>query len=224
MSRSYSILLLGLILMVIGVINSGWSLLLLWLGADFLILGIAHFKNAPGFFGKRPNGSLPFWSWLIFLPLLFYTNLIWRLACLLSREPAQNIISDDLVVGRRLLPSEVDGEFTNFLDLTAEFPEPTAIRHLPAYQCFPILDGGAPRLDELNNAIDRLPPGRTFIHCAQGHGRTGLFTLALLLKRGVVRNPEEGLEKLRAIRPGINLNQPQRHCIEAFAKSLNRLS
>jgi len=220
MSRRISILLLGIMLVGFGVINGGWSLLLLWPGANFLILGIAHFKNAPGIFGKRPDGTLPFWSWLIFLPLLLYTNLLWRIACLLSREPAQNTVSAGLVVGRRLFPSEVDGEFVNYVDFTAEFPEPTAIRRLSAYQCFPILDGGIPRIEELNNALDRLRPGRTFIHCAQGHGRTGLFALAMLLKRGVVQTVDEGLEKLCASRPGIQLNKVQRQCIEKFAASL----
>ena len=220
MSRRISILLLGVMLVTFGVMNGGWALLLLWPGVNFLILGIAHFKNEPGIFGKHPNGTLPVWSWLIFLPLHLYTNLIWRIACLTSREPAQNTVSTDLVVGRRIFPYEVDGEFANYIDLTAEFPEPAAIRRLPAYQCFPILDAGIPQIEELNNALDRLHPGRTFIHCAQGHGRTGLFALALLLKRGVVQNVDEGLEKLRSNRPGIRLNKLQRQCIEAFAAAL----
>jgi hypothetical protein len=218
--RALAILVLGLILGGIGVIKGGWSLFLLWPAADFLILGIAHFKSAPGIFGKRADGSLPFWSWLIFLPLLLYTMLVWRIACFLIREPARGMVTHDLVVGRRLLPGEVEGEFANYIDLTAEFPEPAAIRHLPAYQCFPILDAGTPRIEELNDAIDRLRPGRTFIHCAQGHGRTGVFALALLLKRGSVQNVDEGLQKLRASRPGIRLNNSQRRCIETFAKRL----
>ncbi len=220
MSHRYPLILLGLALIATSVINGGLFLLLLWPGANFLTLGIAHIKNAPAIFGKRPDGTLPFWSWLIFLPLLLYTNLIWRIAYLLTREPAQNTVTNDLVVGRRLYPAEVDGEFVNYIDLTAEFPEPSAIRCLPAYQCFAILDGGIPRIADLNNALDRLRPGRTFIHCAQGHGRTGLFALALLLKRGIVDNPDEGLEKLRASRPGIRLNKVQRQCIDTFANNL----
>jgi hypothetical protein len=224
MSRSYSIFVLGMILVVIAVINSGWLLLLLWPGTDFLILGVAHFKNASGIFGKRPDGTIPFWSWFVFLPLFLYTNFIWRIACVLSREPAQDTTTNDLVVGRRLLPEEVDGEFANYIDLTAEFPEPSTIRRSQAYQCFPILDGAAPRVEDLHNVIAGLRPGRTFIHCAQGHGRTGLFTLAVLLKRGLASNPDEGLEKLRASRPGIRLNSVQRQCIEKFAKDLKSAS
>jgi protein-tyrosine phosphatase len=220
MSHRHLIILLGLILAGVGAIEGGWCLILLWPAADFLILGIAHFRNTPGVFGKRADGSLPFWSWLIFLPLLLYTNLVWRIACLLSREPAQNTVTNDLVVGRRLLPGEVVGEFANYIDLTAEFPEPPAIRKLNSYQCFPILDGAAPRVEELHRVIDRLLPGTTFIHCAQGHGRTGTFALAVMLKQGIVANVDEGLQKLQSVRPGIHLSKIQSRCIEAFASSV----
>jgi hypothetical protein len=220
MSHRHLLMLLGLVLMALGAINGSWSFLLLWPGADFLILGIAHAKNAPGVFGKRPKGSLPLWSWIVFLPLLIYTSLVWRIVRLLSHEPALNTLTPDLIVGRRLLPGEMDGEFVNYIDLTAEFPEPAAIRRMQGYQCFPILDGAAPGVEDLNNAIDRLRSGRTFIHCAQGHGRTGLFTLAILLKRGLAQNVDQGLEKLQMSRPGIRLNKAQRECIENFAAAL----
>jgi protein-tyrosine phosphatase len=53
-----------------------------------------------------------------------------------------------------------------------------------------------------------------FIHCAQGHGRTGLAAIALLLHRGEVSDIEEGLSLLRSIRPGIGLSADQRACLE----------
>ena len=106
------------------------------------------------------------------------------------------------------------------MDLTAEFAEPLAIRRLAGYRSFPILDGAAPVPDELLGFIGRLSPGRTFIHCAQGHGRTGLFALALMLKIGTAQTCEEGLEKLRSVRPGINLSAVQSRCIESVAGKL----
>jgi hypothetical protein len=220
MSYRYLLILLGSILIALSVIERGWSLSLLWVGGDFLVLGIAHAKGAAGIFGKRSDGSIPFWSWLVFLPLLLYTNVIWHVARLLSREAAHDTITDNLIVGRRLLPGELDGSFTNYVDLTAEFSEPRTIRQSIGYECFPILDGAAPQIEDLNRALDRLRPGRTFIHCAQGHGRTGLFALAFLLKQGTARSVDEGLKMLRASRPGINLNKTQRKCIDIFAAQL----
>src|SRR5262249_52871815 len=132
MSRGSILLVLGLALIGTGFINGGWLFLMVWLGFDFFVLGIAHIKRAHNLFGKRPDGSLPLWSWIVFLPLLLYTSGVWRLSRFLSREPSQNKVTDDLVIGRRLLPREVEGTFVNYIDLTAEFQEPRIIRYLPA--------------------------------------------------------------------------------------------
>lgn len=215
-----SLVLVGVALVAIGVIERGWVLLAIWPGCNFLIYGVAHVFGIHRIFGKKSDGTIPFWSWLLFLPLSLYTRAVWRIACWCSREPASGAVAPDLVVGRRLLPSEVEGKFVNYIDLTAEFPEPLAIRQLDAYQCFPILDASAPDLKTLHEAVSRLRPGRTFIHCAQGHGRTGLFALSVMLNRGTAQTIEEGLEKLKAVRPGINLTKLQWKCIQNFAATL----
>src|SRR6476659_4784677 len=115
MTRGSVLLLLGLALVAIGCIRGVWFLPFVWLGIDFVVLGIAHIKRAHNLFGKRHDGSLPLWSWIAFLPLLLYTFAVWRLSILLSREPAQNKVTDELVIGRRLLPHEVQGEFLNYI-------------------------------------------------------------------------------------------------------------
>ncbi|HWX23078.1 MAG TPA: phosphatase [Candidatus Binatia bacterium] len=218
MSYRYLLTLLGIVLIVLGLVERGWFLLAVWLGGDFLILGVAHGRGAHGVFGKRANGTLPPWSWLLFLPLLLYSTAVWRLIRLFSREPAHNRVNEHLVVGRRLLASEVDGHFDNYVDLTAEFSEPPAIRKSSAYRSFPILDGGAPTPEELRTAVAGLRPGRTFIHCAQGHGRTGLFALAVLLSSGLARNVEDSLRILTAVRPHVRLSREQRRCIQLYAE------
>jgi hypothetical protein len=221
MSHRHLLLLLGLLLIAIGLVERGWLLLAVWLGCDFLILAIAHARGDHQVFGKRPDGSLPFWSWLVFLPLLLYTMGVWHCLRMFSREPAHHRVTADLVVGRRLLPGELGGQFDDYVDLTAEFPEPLAIRKSTGYLSFPILDGSAPDLMALHEFVNHLRPGKTFIHCAQGHGRTGLFALAVMLKSGVAKTVSEGAEELRAVRPGINLSAIQRKCIEQFAAALN---
>src|SRR5689334_6389677 len=102
MKHRFLLTLLGLLLIALGAVQGGWMLLAVWLGADFLAVGIAHSLGAHRIFGKRPDGSLPFWSWLAFLPLLLYTGAVWHLIRFFSREPAHNAVSDNLVVGRRL--------------------------------------------------------------------------------------------------------------------------
>lgn len=103
------------------------------------------------------------------------------------------------------------------MDSTAEFSEPSFIRNSPAYHSFPILDGSAPTPAALQQAVVGLRPGRTFIHCAQGHGRTGLFALAKLLHSGKAQAVEGGLQILTAGRPAIRLSSEQRACIQAYA-------
>lgn len=221
-SYRHLLALLGSVLIILGAVERGWALLATWLGCNFLALAIAHSRGAHWIFGKRPDGRLPIWSWILFLPLLSYTYAIWHLLRVVSRESARSIVTDQLVVGRRLLPSEFDERFENYVDLTAEFSEPQVVRCSKAYLSFPILDGAAPSPEALRAALANLRPGRTFVHCAQGHGRTGLFALAMLLTKGVARNVEEGLQMLQASRPGIRLNRDQHRCIQMCLEQPNR--
>jgi hypothetical protein len=220
MSYRHVLTLLGVVLVVLGLLERDWFLVAVWLGGDFLVLGLAHQRGSHRVFGKRPDGTLPLWSWLLFLPLLIYTTVVWHFVRLFSREAARNEVTERLVVGRRLLPFELEGEFDNIVDLTAEFSEPPTIRSSPAYRSFPILDGAAPTPEALGVAVASLRPGRTFVHCAQGHGRTGLFALAVLLRSGVIGSVEDGLKLLSAARPAIRLNKEQLGCIQLYAQSV----
>jgi hypothetical protein len=224
MSYRYLLILLGIVLIVIGLAERGWFFFALWLGSNFLVLGIAHWRGSHTLFGKRADGMLSLWSWVVFFPLLTFTTTVWHLIRIFSREPTHNVVTDQLVVGRRLLTSEFVGEYDNFVDLTAEFSEPYAIRHSPSYRSFPVLDGAAPSPEALHAAVTGLRPGRTFIHCAQGHGRTGLFALAVLLSSGVAQNVEDGLRILSAARPAIRLSREQHECIQTYAQKVTPIS
>jgi hypothetical protein len=218
-SHRHLLILLGAVLIALGMAERGWVLVAVWLGFDFVVLGVAHGRGSHKVFGKRPDGTLPWWSWLVFLPLLLYTTAVWHLIRAISREPVRNEVTGQLMVGRRLVGAELEGEFDNFVDLTAEFSEPSVIRRSPGYRCFPILDGAAPTPEALRAAVASLRPGRTYVHCAQGHGRTGLFALAVLLDSGVARSIDDGMRMLSAVRPAIRLSREQERCIEMYARA-----
>ncbi len=220
MNYKYSLTLLGLILIVLGFIMLDGGIVLIWIGSNFLILGFAHWRGLHGIFGKRPNGTLQFCHRVLFFPLLTYTAVVWHLLRLFSREPAYSVVTEYLTVGRRLLPSELRDKFENYIDLTAEFSEPQAIRLIQPYFSLPILDGAAPVPEQLQQAIAHLRPGRTFVHCAQGHGRTGLLALAVLLASGEAHNIDDGLRMLTMARPKIGLNKEQYKCIRSYAEQL----
>jgi protein-tyrosine phosphatase len=109
--------------------------------------------------------------------------------------------------------------------MTAEFAEPATVRHGIRYIVLPTLDACAPAAEALIATIRELKPDdHIFIHCAQGHGRTGLAAIALLLHRGVVKEIDEGLTMLRNIRPGIGLSHDQRTCLKQCLPQLRALT
>lgn len=173
-------------------------------------------------FGKQEDGKIPVWSKIIHLPYMLYSAILWHLVCLLSREQAINNLTDNIIIGRRLLTHELPEGITNYVDLTAEMEDPKAIRELPGYLCLPILDAGIPSSEKPHSAISRLKPGKIFIHCAQGHGRTGLFALTLLVEHQQIHCFDEGLAMIQSIRPKVKLRQLQekfmRHYISEFTQ------
>lgn len=217
---SYLLILLGTFFSVAGIAKGGWCFVLVWLGLNFFILGIAHAKRWHGVFGKRTDGSIPLWSRIAFLPLFVQIEVVWHVLRIFSREPASNEVNETLVVGRRPLGWEIEGEFVNFVDLTTEFAASAAVRRLPSYRCFPILDGSAPAPEALRDFLATLRPGRTFIHCAQGHGRTGLFAVAYLLNPKVAPDVESALQIIKDARPGICLNREQIVVAETYARMM----
>ena len=209
-------LLLGAAILSQGFLHRHLALTLFWLGASFMILGIAYLTRRPGILGKRSDGAIAGWSWLFLLPLHLYIQAVWHFCRLLSRESASCIVNPRLIVGRRLLASEVPASVQLIVDLTCELPEPTGVRHRRDYRLFPILDATAPDPHQLREFISSLPDVPTYIHCAQGHGRTGLFAIAYLVQRGICSTIEEAEKLLLTARPGIVLNAQQR----SFANAL----
>lgn len=147
--------------------------------------------------------------------------MIWHIYRILINENSTDKISDDLVVGRRLLPKEVREEYEGYIDLTAEFDEPRAIRDKSSYICFPILDASVPNIEKLMDLLEKVENKNLYIHCAQGHGRTGLVALALLLRKGIIKDVREGVDYLKSFRPALNLNNYQ---IEYLEKNKDRIT
>jgi hypothetical protein len=217
MRYKHLLALLGLALILLAVLERGWAWLAAWVGFDYLALSFAHARGIHRLFGKRPDGTLPSWAWIVFLPMLAYMTAVWHLARIFRHKTPRSQVTGRLSIGRRLLASELDEEFDNYVDLTAEFAEPVAIRGSAAYRSFPILNDAAPSPEALHAAVRSLQPGRTFVHCGRGYGRSALFAVAILLTTGGAHSVEEGLRILGAARPGVRLNREQRKCVEMYA-------
>ncbi|MBN1867357.1 hypothetical protein JW916_08695 [Candidatus Sumerlaeota bacterium] len=187
-----------------------------WLSLSFFALSAAYAGIGPVVFGKRADGTLPIWSKIVHFPYRVYAGAMWNLICLVGRESAADRVSDDLFVGRRVRPKELPEGAVNCVDLTCEFEDPKRIRDGTNYICLPTLDAGVPSRDAIDSAIDRLRPGPTFVHCAQGHGRTGLFALVLLARRGRIGSFEEGMALVAEARPGIRLHKNQEEFVRRY--------
>ncbi|MHB8865285.1 MAG: phosphatase domain-containing protein [Pirellulaceae bacterium] len=108
------------------------------------------------------------------------------------------------------------------VDLTCEFSEPRTIRSARRYIAFPMLDAATLPSRSLAEFVCCLAveDGRMFIHCAQGHGRTGLITALLLVAKGDVQNADDALLKVQASRPFVRLNAAQLAGLRSAAELL----
>jgi hypothetical protein len=203
-------LLLGAAIVFQGLLLVSLVVPLVWLGLSFIALGIAYLLRTPSVLGKRPDGSIVWWSWLAFLPLHIFIHTVWHLTRFLTREHATDAITQRFTVGRRLLGSEIPPGIELVIDLTSEFPEPAGVRKGRQYLWFPMLDASVPDAQVLRTFIAELPDVPTYVHCAQGHGRTGLFSIAYLVDRRICLTPDDALTLLATARPGIALNHEQR--------------
>lgn len=214
----------GFLNVIVGValITQAFSLgkigyLLFWLGTNFLLLGTAYFRRNPFIFGKRADGSISALRSIAFFPLHLYSHLFWHLINILSREPKIGVIDNKVWIGRRLIRDELPPQVEAIIDLTAEFREPRNLMAGRNYKSFPILDASTPETQSLKRFIDDLPAEGNYIHCAQGHGRTGLFTIAFLIMKGFYSSIEQAKSVIQKTRPRLRLNRdPERFLAELF--------
>jgi protein-tyrosine phosphatase len=195
-----------------------WAWRLAWPAVSFLVVSLAYAGAGPGLLGKRSDGTIAGWAVVLLLPFFALTWALWHLQRRLSRaEPAHQVVPG-LWVGRRPLPWELPGAVTLVVDLTGEFRELAGVRAGRTYICLPTLDGMTPDPADLRRAVDAVAnwEGPVYIHCAVGHGRTGLFAAAVLVARGLAPDVPAAVRMLRGVRANIRLNPAQRRCVEAL--------
>ena len=214
-------LLLAVQLSVLATVIGGWGMLLLWPATSFFLVSLAYFGAGPRVFAKRPDGTRNPVVTALLLPYLVFTYAVWWIACRLSREPIRHEIMPNLFLGRRASLRELPTNVELVIDLTSEFVSGTAIRCLPGYACLPTLDTGVPDLVRFRESVGRVATfqGVAFIHCAQGHGRSGLFVAAVLIVRGLATDAKDAVRMVRTVRPGVRLKPKQMRFLEAFARN-----
>lgn len=185
--------------------------ILLWPAVVMLAVAAVYIARTPRAFGKRPDGTIAWWAWLVWAPLLGYMRLMHELARSLTDEPVADQVAAGLWVGRRPRAHELPPGTTLVVDLCAELTEPAAVTAGATYLLIPTLDATAPTPADIARAVDAVlaTPGAAFIHCAFGHGRSATVAAAVLVRRGEA-TLDDVEHKLRAIRPRIGLNEHQK--------------
>ncbi|WP_194242754.1 dual specificity protein phosphatase family protein [Gimesia benthica] len=221
MRIGFLLLLIAVLLLLAAGMYQGLWWLLLWPAFSFALVAAGYFGLGPRVFNKSEAGLVPLFNRCLLFPYLLYLNGVWHGARLLRPEPPWNQLTENLFVSRRLLSHELPAEIVHVIDLTCEQSEPRAQR-LRGYHCFPILDREAPSVAVLSEWIPQVAAlqGPVLIHCAEGHGRTGLFTAALLLYIRQSASVEEALRFIQSRRPLVRLSGAQRRVLQTFYEGL----
>ena len=213
---------LAILLGCVALMWKGLCLLLLWPAASFAVVGLGYLFFGHRVFGKRTDGTLRLGNMLFLAPFLAFLWSVWHLSRLILREDPYNEVNESIIVGRRLLSVELPAGVETVVDLTCEFNEPKALRNVSNYIAAPMLDGTALAAEDLVNLAKRVSKadGAIYIHCAQGHGRTGTFTALLLLLTRRASSVEEALAKLQEARPAVRISSAQRAVLDSASELL----
>ncbi len=205
-------LLVAGILIYYGGLIGGWGWLLLWPALSFSIVALAYLGSGVKVFGKRRDGTIAWYSLVGLLPYFLFVWAVWHLLRLVRSEPSCHEIRPGLYVGRRPFAHELPPQIEVIVDLTAEFPEPAAVRSGRRYLCLPTLDALVPSDSDFRNLLEEILPisQPMYIHCAEGHGRSGTLAAAILVLEGLAQDVDEAITKLQAVRPGIGLRKEQK--------------
>jgi len=203
---------------------------LIYTALSFLYVSLGYLGLGSSIFRKDfRTGKLPFAIILFLLPYFLLTWFSGWLHRVTSRERAIDRLTEGIFIGRRLTGAEAgllaERGVATVLDLTAEFSEPVAIRTFPNYRNLPLLDASAPSVETLREAATWLQfmraHGPIYIHCALGHGRTGLIAGAYLLVSGSCQTAAEALTTLQQARPGLDLNDDQQARLRELERQLS---
>ena len=186
-----------------------------WLGIDLILIALGYLLNNEKVFNKKENGKIYTINKIILLPYLLYTQIIWYLVIIFSKEDKFNQITEELIIGRRLL-KEIPKDVINCIDLTCEFDESKKIISKINYISIPILDGNTPNILLLEKGLDKLKKGKTYVHCAQGHGRTGVLAIILLVKSNKCKTYSDAIKLIQENRKKLKLNKKQSNFIKQY--------
>jgi len=216
--------------LIVAFIIPGWPLKVVF-GWTFLALAMvasAYWLNTAILFRKRQSGKIPpYIRWLL-VPFLLGVQLYNAWARRQDGLAGWHAITDDLYVGRRLFPGDIEQlkaeKITAILDVTAEFDalDWSSDNADIAYLNVPVLDHKAPSEQQIHQAIQWIQNQhqqgkKVLVHCALGRGRSVFMIAVYLLTTASDNNIDSVLNKIKQQRQVARLNDVQRKKLTQFA-------
>ncbi len=198
----------GALLLTVGALASWpWGSLLLWPAVSLSIVAVGYVALGPAVFRKE-NGVIPWSTWWALGPSLLGQHLsrfYYRRQCRAWDEVTPNVWIGS-ALNEREARRAVEAGVTAVLDLTAEFTAAKPFRATD-YLNIQILDLTAPTVSQLGDIAafikEQSEAGIVYVHCKIGYSRSAAAVIAWLLASRQVENIEEGIARLRKVRPSI---------------------
>jgi protein-tyrosine phosphatase len=204
----------------IAIHQGGPCWLALWPGTSSLLLAAAYAGLGPGVFGKRNDGTMAWWAVVLMLPYLLMTWGLWHVLRLVEREECCQLVAPGIWLGRRALAHELPENIDLIVDLTAEFFEVRGIIEGRTYLCLPTLDASVPDDAAFKELIEKVVawPGSAYVHCASGHGRSATLVAVVLIRKGLAKDTDDAVRRIKAVRPSIGLVKQQRLLVDRSSR------
>lgn len=189
---------------------SNYGLILLWLSATLLLIGIAYMTSNHRFL-KQEDGTVSAFKKIIYLPYILIYKIFRFFFCKNDKHPVTEVYPR-IFLGPILSRKQADefniNDRTIVIDLSAELEENKVIRQEAIYHSFPILDIGVAEKEYIDSILKTLSglyanmdsDQRIYIHCLMGYSRS-VFIATIFIRDLLNISTQEAIDMVRKIYP-----------------------
>ncbi len=199
---------------LLAALGGGW-LWFLWPAVSLALVALAYLFIGPAVFAKSDDGRIGSAARILLAPYLvgaWINSRLWT-----WRDPDPIEVAPGLWLGRFPSRARMQGA-RRVVDLSAEMSRPYwagATR----WQSFPCLDLVAPDPRVLARAAREIgpadPANPVMVCCALGYGRSAATLATWMVVNGTTDNVDDGIARLRSIRPKLAISTSQLLAIKA---------